>query len=130
MRWRRIGLTLATLSLILGVNTASAQTPASYTYERAYRHFVNSRSCYRTLYSSVPSSGSVMYTPFGYQSQFIEPSFSRQRITPFAYERFDAFPGFGGTTLMPFGFNSYYFSGFGHGIIAPYGLPAMEYYYP
>jgi hypothetical protein len=122
---------LATVSLMLGATAkVAAQTPASYTYDRAYRHFLNSRYSYRTLYSSVPATGSVMYTPFAYQSQFIEPSFSQQRITPYAYERYDAIPGFGGMTLTPFGFSSYYTPGFSRGFYAPYGWPAIEYFHP
>jgi hypothetical protein len=131
MPWLRSCLTLATLSLMLGATAkVAAQTPASYTYDRAYRHFLNSRYAYRTLYSSVPAAGSAVYTPFLYQSQYVEPGFSRQRITPYAYERFDAVPGFGGMTLTPFGFNSYYVPRSIHGFYAPYGLPGIEYTYP
>ena len=131
MHWRRSCWTLATVSLMLGATAkVAAQTPASYTYDRAYRHFLNSRYSYRTLYSSVPAAGSVMYTPFAYQSQFVEPSFSRQRITPYAYERYDAIPGYGGMTLTPLGFSSYYTPGFSRGFYAPYGLPAVEYFHP
>jgi hypothetical protein len=130
MRWRCIGLMLVAISLMLGEETkATAQTPASYNYDRAYRHFLGSRYSYRTLYSSVPGAGSVMLTPFVYQSDFIEPSFSRQRITPYAYERFDIYPGLGGMTLTPFSFSSYYAPGFGHSLYAPYGRPITEYYY-
>lgn len=130
MRWRCICLMLTAMSLLLGgAAKATAQTPASYNYARAYGHFLGSRYPYRTLYSSIPGSGSVMYTPFVYQSQFIEPAFSKQWITPYFYERFDAFPGSGGMTLTPFSFSSYYAPGFAHGLYAPYGAPIIRYYY-
>jgi hypothetical protein len=113
-----------------GAANAVAQTPADYNYNRAYRHFVTSRYSYRTLYSSVPGSGSVMATPFVYQSQFIEPSFSRQRIMPQGYDRFDLIPGFGSAIFTPFGFSNNYTPGFGRGLVAPYGAPAFEYFTP
>jgi len=91
---------------------------------------VTSRYSYRTLYSSVPGSGSMSATPFVYQSQFIEPSFSRQRIMPQGYDRFDLIPGFGSAIFTPFGFSNYYAPGFGHGFVAPYGAPAFEYFTP
>jgi hypothetical protein len=82
------------------------------------------------MYSSVPGSGSVMATPLVYESQFIEPSFSRQRIMPGGYDRFDLLPGMGSAIFTPFGFNSYYLPGFGHGYVAPNGVPAFEYFTP
>ena len=131
MPWRWIGLALLSISSMLaGTAKAVAQTPASLTYGRAYQHFLMSRYSYRTLYSSVPGAGSMMATPFVYQSRFIEPSFSRQRIMPYGYERFDLIPGFGGATMMPFGFGSYYVPGYGRGFVAPYGGPAFEYFTP
>jgi hypothetical protein len=124
-------LTIGSLSLFVGwLPTAAAQTPADYNYARATSHFLGSRYSYRTLYSSRPGSGSVTYGPFGYQSQFIEPGFTRQRIMPYGYERFELIPGLGGTTMTPFGPNSYYVPGFGYGYYAPIGGRAMEYYYP
>lgn len=128
MRWRCIGLALAAVCTLLG-GMATAQTPTSLTYDRAYRHFLASRYSYRTLYSSVPGSGSVMAAPFVYQSQFIDPGFSRQRITPFGYERFDAYPAQGGMTLTPLGYSNYYVPGFGYGLYAPYGGGIIQYYY-
>jgi hypothetical protein len=131
MRRRWIGLALASvISMLAGATESKAQTPASYNYDRAYRHFVGSRYSYRTLYSSVPASGSAMSTPFVYQSQFIEPSFSRQRILPGGYERFDLIPGMGSAIYTPFEFSSSYRPGFGHGYIAPNGVPAFEYFTP
>ncbi len=122
--------TLGTMSLILAATPAAvAQTPASYNYNRAYRHFLGSRYSYRMLYSPSPGSGSVTYGPFGMQSQFIEPSFSRQQITPYGYARFDVVPGLGGATMTPFGFSSYYVPGFGRGYYAPRGGRAVEYYW-
>jgi hypothetical protein len=130
MPWRCIFLAMAAISSMLGGTArATAQTPASYNYDRAYRHFLGSRYSYRTLYSSLPGAGSVAVTLFVYQSQFIDPAFSKQWITPYFYERFDAFPGLGGMTLTPFSFSSYYAPGFGHGLYAPYGGPIVEYYY-
>src|SRR5579885_2864682 len=127
---RLIWLMLATLFVLLtATEKAAAQTPASYNYDRAYRHFLGSRYSYRTLYSSVPASGSVVATPFSYQSQYIEPGFSKQWITPYYYERFDAFPGAGGTLMTPFSFSTYYAPGYGYGLYAPYGGPVFEYYY-
>ncbi len=124
-------LALATVTLLLGsAANAAAQTPATITYGRAYQHFVNSRYSYRTLYSSVPGSGRVMYSPFVYQSQFIEPSFSRQRISPYGYDRFDLIPGYGSATMTPFGMGGFYSSGFGRGIVAPNGAPPFQYFTP
>jgi hypothetical protein len=131
MRAYWLSLTMAMLSLLLGgLPTANAQTPADYNHARATAHFLGSRYSYRTFYSSRPGSGSVAYNPFAYQSQFVEPGFTRQRITPYGYERFEAIPGLGGTTATPFGFDSYYVPGFGYGYFAPIGGPVMEYYYP
>jgi hypothetical protein len=131
MRWRWICLALATISFIpAGAANAVAQTPALYNYNRAYQHFLGSRYSYRTLYSSVPGSGSMMATPFFYQSRFIEPSFSRQRIWPYGYDRFDLIPGFGSAAVTPFGFANFYTPGYGRGFVAPYGAPPFEYFTP
>src|SRR5579871_2017378 len=131
MRWRWFFLVLAPgCSMLAGAIEAAAQTPASCNSARAYRHFLGSRYSYRTLYSSVPGSGSMMATPFAYQSQFIEPSFTRQRIMPGGYDRFDLIPGMGSAIFTPFGFSNYYVPGYGHGYVAPYGGPAFEYFYP
>jgi hypothetical protein len=130
MRWRCICLMLTAMSFSLGGGAkATAQTPASFNYARASSHFLGSRYSYRTLYTSIPGSGSVTYTPFFYQSQFIEPAFSKQWITPYFYERFDAIPAVGAMTLTPFSLSSYYAPGFGYGLYAPYGGPIIEYYY-
>ncbi len=127
-RW--ICLMVTTVCVLLAATgKTAAQTPAIYNYDWAYRHFLGSRYSYRTLYSSIPGSGSVMYTPFVYQSQYIDPAFSKQWITPFGYERFDAIPSLGGMTMTPFGFNSFFAPGFGYGLYAPYGGPIIEYYY-
>jgi hypothetical protein len=117
-RW----LLASALGMILGTAaTVEAQPPTgNYNYDRAYRHFLNSRYSYRTLYSSLPGSGSVTVTPFAYESRFIEPGFIRQRITPFGYERFDAVPGHGGMTLLPFSVSSYYVPGYGTGYAVPF----------
>lgn len=130
MRWCSICLISAVTSIMLGeAAKVAAQTPASYNYDRAYRHFLGSRYSYRTLYSSMPGSGSVTYTPFFYQGQFIDPAFSKQWLTPYGYERFDAIPALGGMTLTPFGFSSYYVPGFGHSLYVPFGGPIIEQYY-
>jgi hypothetical protein len=130
MRWRWIALSFATASVMLASTaTAAAQSPALYNYERANRHFLNSRYGYRTLYSSVPAAGGVTYTPFSYQNQYVEPSYSKQWIVPQGYQRFDVFPGRGGTVVMPNGFSSYYSPGFNHALFAPVGGPIAEYYY-
>ena len=132
MRSRWVYGAMATISLML-VETASSvaqvPTPTNYNSERAQRHFAASRYSYRTLYSTVPGSGSVTYSPFLNQSQFVEPGYNRQRITPFGYERFDAIPGLGGTTITPFGVNGYYVPGFGYGYYAPNRGQATERYY-
>lgn len=130
MRACWLSLTIAALSLLPNwMPTATAQTPADYNRARATAHFLGSRYSYRTLYSSNPGSGSVTYSPFGYQSQFIEPGFTRQRIMPYGYDRFEAVPGLGGTTVTPFGYSSYYVPGFGYGYTAPNGGRVMERYY-
>jgi hypothetical protein len=122
MRTHWIGLALGAMSLVLGIAApALAQSPWSDNYLRASRHFAASRYSYRTLYSSVPGSGSVMYAPFVYQSQFIEPSYSRQRLMPHGYERFEVIPGSGGAAMTPFGFSTYYIPGFSYGYYVPYG---------
>lgn len=121
MRTHWFCLAMATMSLMLGgAMIARAQPPVNYNYLRASQHFANSRYRYRVLYSSVPGSGSVTVTPFFYQSQFLEPAFSRQRIMPHGYERFDVVPGSGGTTMTPFGFNTYYVPGSSSGYYVPY----------
>lgn len=132
MRSQWVYLTLATVSLILGQTAAAVAqvpTPANYNSERAQRHFAASRYSCRTLFTSVPGSGSVTYSPLLYQSQFVEPGYSRQRLSPYGYERFDAIPGLGGTTITPFGANGYYVPGFGYGYYAPNRGQAMERYY-
>jgi hypothetical protein len=121
MRTRWIGLTLAAMSLLLAnAATAKAQTPLTDNYLRAYQHFAGSRYSYRILSSFTPGSGGMMAAPFVYQSQFIEPGFSRQRIMPYGYDRFDLVPGFGGTTMTPFGFSSYYVPGYTFGYYVPF----------
>lgn len=121
MRTRGILLATATMSLMLGsAATAAAQAPLDYNALRAYRHFAGSRYNYRQLYSSVPGSGSATYAPFFYQHDFIEPSFSRQRITPYGYARYDLFPGAGGTTITPFGMSTHYVPGFASAFSVPF----------
>ena len=112
---------MGVISLMLGsAATTKAQAPVDYNYLRASRHFAGSRYGYRVLYSSVPGSGSMTITPFLYQSQFVEPSFTRQRIMPHGYSRFDVVPGSGGTTMTPFGFRTHYVPGFTSGFYVPY----------
>jgi hypothetical protein len=126
MRVRWFRLAMGTLGLFLGeATTAGAQPPVDYNHARASRHFLMSRYSYRTLYSSIPGYGGVNYGPFGYQSQFVEPSFSRQWITPYGYGRFDMIPGHGGMAVTPFGTSSYYAPGYGTGFYVPFRrLPA------
>ena len=115
---------MGTLSLLLAATTtADAQPPMDYNYARAYRHFQASRYSYRTLYSSIPGQGEEIYGPFGYQSRFVEPAFSRQWITPYGYGRFDLVPGQGGTAVTPFGSSSYYVPGFATGYHVPFRRP-------
>lgn len=121
MRTRWLYLAMATMSLMLGsAATAGAQPPVDYNHLRASQHFAGSRYSYRVLYSSIPGSGSMTYAPFFYQNQFIEPSFSRQRIMPHGYERFEILPGSGGATMTPFGFSTYYVPGSSSGFYVPY----------
>ncbi|HTU19831.1 MAG TPA: hypothetical protein VMG10_17340 [Gemmataceae bacterium] len=121
MRTRWLYLAMGTMSLMLGsAATVEAQPPVNYNYLRAYQHFAGSRYSYRVLYSSVPGSGSATVAPFFYQSQYIEPAFSRQRIMPHGYSRFDVIPGSGGTTMTPFGFSTYYVPGFTSGFYVPH----------
>jgi hypothetical protein len=108
---------------MLAATPADAQTPDTYNSARAYHHFLMSSSSYRTLYSSVPGSGYAIYSPWGYQSQFVQPGYIQQRLTPFGYERFDAVPSSGGMIVTPFGFQSYYYPGFGVGYFVPWGMP-------
>ena len=58
-------------------DAAAAQSPAIAITDRATRHFLNSRYSYRTLYSSVPAPVARLYTPFLYQNQYVEPSYSK-----------------------------------------------------
>jgi hypothetical protein len=121
MRTHGICLAIGTMTLMLGgAARAEAQPQVSYNYLRAYSHFAGSRYSYRTLYSSIPGSGSATYAPFVYQSQFVEPAFSRQRMMLHGYSRFDVVPGSGGTTMTPFGFSSYYVPGFTSELYVPY----------
>lgn len=121
MRSSWILCTVGAVGVILGTaEKASAQPLLQYNYNRAYSHFVNSRYSYRVLYSSMPGSGSFYVSPFGYQNQFVEPGFIRQRITPFGYERFDAVPGYGGMMMTPFASSSFYVPGFGTGYFVPW----------
>lgn len=119
MRW--LGATMAAITFILaGAATAAAQAlGGNYNYDRAARHFAGSRYGYRTLYSSTPGFNRMTFTPFGYQSQFVEPAYSRQRISPAGYERYDYIPGLGGATMTPFGYSSYYIPGFSYGYAVP-----------
>ncbi len=118
MRW--LGLTVAAIGLtLLGSTKVSAQSLTSYNRDRAQRHFLVSRSSYRTLYSSTPGMSRVTTGPNLYQTQFVEPSYSRQTISPRGYERYDAIPGLGGTTMTPLGVSSYYVPGFGYGYAVP-----------
>jgi hypothetical protein len=57
---------------VFGAATASAQPSEAYNYARAYRHFLVSRYDYRTLYSSIPGQGGVIYGPFGHQRRFVD----------------------------------------------------------
>ena len=108
------------------INNVARPTQFKLTQISPHSHTCPSRYSYRTLYASVPGSGSVMATPFVYQSQFIEPSFSRQRIMPQGYDRFDLIPGYGSAIFTPFGFSNSYNPGFGRGLVAPFGAPAFE----
>jgi hypothetical protein len=124
MRAGCMGWVMATISLILG-GTATAQVPQApppldYNYVRAYRHFAGSRYSYRVLSSSVPGSGSVTVAPFVYQSQFIDPAFSRQRIMPSGYERFQVVPGSGAMIMTPWSYSSNYVPGFSYGYYVPW----------
>jgi hypothetical protein len=114
MRSTWIVRTVAVLgSLLSAAMAAHAQPTGNFNYDRAYAHFLNSRYSYRQMYSPIPGSSSVSVGPLGYQSQFVESGFIRQRISPLGYERYDAVPGHGGMTLMPFGMSSYYVPGYG-----------------
>lgn len=120
---RRNWIVLALVALCVGLGYAApiqAQSPWTDNYLRAYSHFAGSRYSYRTLTSFVPGAGGMISTPFAYQNQFVEPSFSRQRIMPYGYERFDVVPGFGGARMTPFGYSSYYVPGFSYGYYVPY----------
>jgi hypothetical protein len=114
MRSTCIARTVAMLGILLSAaTTASAQPTGNFNYDRAYGHFLNSRYSYRQMYSPLPGYGSVRVGPLGYQSQFVESGFIRQRISPLGHERFDAVPGRGGMTIMPFGMSNYYVPGYG-----------------
>lgn len=129
MRLFWLCLTIAALGLLPGgLPSAAAQTAAEYNYNRATAHFLGSRYSYRVLYSSRPGSVSMTYSPFGYQGQYIEPSYTRQRITPYGYERYETIPGIGGATMTPFSFSNYYMPGYGYTYIAPNRGRVVEYY--
>lgn len=132
MRWRSIYLILATVGAVLaGEAKVVAQSPAAvYNYNRAYQHFLGSRYSYRTYTSYTAGASRATYTPFMYQSQYIEPSYSRQRITPAGYDRYDYIPGYGGAFYTPFGMGGYYFRGYHYGMIAPVGGDVAEYIAP
>ena len=122
MRSTPIVLLVGALGFILcAASAANAQPPVvTYNYDRAYRHFVNSRYSYRVLYSPVAGYESVRANPYGYESRFSEPGYIEQRITPFGYERYDAVGGRGGMTMTPFGINNYYVPGYGSSFFVPW----------
>jgi hypothetical protein len=76
----------------------------SENYARAYHHFVNAPSPYRTFSGSAP--GYVVYrpTPFGYEAVFVPPTYVHQRITPRGFESYSTVPGTVVPAVSPYGF--------------------------
>jgi hypothetical protein len=106
---RRILLAVAVGLGALGQTPARAQEwygPAvvSENYARAYHHFLNAPSSYRTFSGSAP--GYVVYspTPFGYEAIYVPPTFVHQRITPHGFEAHATVPGAVVPTVSPYGF--------------------------
>jgi hypothetical protein len=85
--------------------SAPAQGPdyASYNYQRAYRHFLNSPYAFRTFSSLSPGYASAGYTPYGFESTTISPGYERQQIGPYPgqYEVYRA-PRFERRTFVPY----------------------------
>jgi hypothetical protein len=76
----------------------------SENYARAYHHFVNAPSRYRTFSGSAP--GYVVYspTPFGYEAFYVPPTYVHQRITPRGFEAYATVPGTPVPAVSPYGF--------------------------
>lgn len=91
---------------------------------RAYQHFLNSPYSYRTYSALTPGRQAVNPIPFGYQSYYVQPGSTHQRITPWGYEGYDVVPGYGGSTVTPFGYSGYSVPGQTYQYYAPYYTPA------
>jgi hypothetical protein len=65
----------------------------SENYARAYHHFVNAPSRYRTFSGSTPGYMVYSPTPFGYEAIYVPPSYVHQRITPRGFESYSTVPG-------------------------------------
>jgi hypothetical protein len=80
-------------ALVVGVLTFLALIPtralgqepdyASYNYQRAHRHFVNSPYTFRAFSSLAPGYARSGYTPYGFESTSISPGYERQQIGPY-----------------------------------------------
>jgi hypothetical protein len=94
------------LAFLTWVSAASpAQEPdyASYNYQRAYRHFLNSRYSFRTFSSRSPGYAASGFTPYGYESTYVSPGYEYQQIGPYQgqYQYYRA-PRYETRTVIPY----------------------------
>lgn len=92
---------------------------AWYTYNRAYRKFVNSPYTYRTFSSSTPGAVVEYATPFGMERHYRGPTYEHRRITPTAYESHGYLPGYGGYRTDPWTYERYDVPGGRYGWTVP-----------
>jgi hypothetical protein len=75
--------------------------PVSPNFARAYQHFLNSPSSYRTFSSLSPGYVTSGYTPYGYQWTVVDPVYTHQRITPRGFESYNTPPSSRTYTVTP-----------------------------
>jgi hypothetical protein len=101
----------AVLALLALAAEAPAQGPdyASYNYQRAYRHFLNSPYSFRTFSSLSPGYASSGYTPYGFESTYLSPGYERQEIGPYPGQyRYYRAPRYATRTVIPYPPPPYY----------------------
>jgi hypothetical protein len=112
MRLHLFGLAAGALTLLaLTPAESPAQGPdyASYNYQRAYRHFLNSPYSFRTFSSLSPGYASSGYTPYGYESVYVSPGYERQEIGPRQGQyRYYRAPRYASRTVIPYAPEPYY----------------------
>jgi hypothetical protein len=117
MRSFYLSLVLALAGSITGLPAAAhaqwgPEVPGTWS-DPAYRHFLLSPYSYRTYSASTPGYAGAGYTPYGYQSYYLDPGYQHQRITPRGYESYRLVPGYQTYEATPFGFRYSYTPGYG-----------------